>query len=225
MTSNYINGSVKPDKVKYYKDKYKVKCASEKITDNFGNGYDSLYGTRNMRTILYGIAYRGGANNYYHKTNKRKNKNPLPEDGLLNLSKEGFSTAVYLYTTNFDSAKKYYINESAKDTLFYIQNSGLKRKKLKELMYLVSDVINNPNKGPIYFHCWNGWHQSGWVSAAILMQFCKYTNEQAYQYWMDNTDGANRGYEHIKKMVREFKPFKDIKIDNSLRKEICPCLK
>ena len=62
-----------------------------KIVDNRGDGFDDLYGTRNLRPILHGVAYRGGANNYYHKTNKRKNNNPLPKDGLQNLCTEGFS--------------------------------------------------------------------------------------------------------------------------------------
>jgi hypothetical protein len=211
------------EKFKYYQDKYKVNCVSEKITDNFGNGYDSLYGTRNMRTILFGVAYRGGANNYYHKTNKRDNKNPLPQDGLKNLCAQGFSSAVYLYSTNFANAKKIYINGN--DTLHYIQNAGLKRKKLKEIMLLVKDVIDNDNMGPVYLHCWNGWHQSGYVAATILMQFCNYTNEQAYQYWLDNTDGVTKGYDHIKKLIKEFKPFDDISIPDDIRKKICPCIK
>ena len=84
-------------KFKFYEEKYKVECLNQKITDNFGNGYDSLYGTRNMRTILFGVAYRGGANNFYHKESKRENQNPLPEDGLNNLLNQGFSASVYLY--------------------------------------------------------------------------------------------------------------------------------
>ena len=65
-----------------YKSRYGVECVQDKITDNRGNGYDDLYGTRNFRVVLHGVAYRGGGNNYYHKTNKRGNKNPLPLDGL-----------------------------------------------------------------------------------------------------------------------------------------------
>lgn len=212
------------EKVEYYKTKYKVNCANEKITDNFGNGFESLYGTRNMRTILYGIAYRGGANNFYHKTNKRDNHNPLPEDGLQNLANEGFSKAVYLYSTNFSDSKKCFVNPEAGDSLIYIQNSGNSRQELKKIMLNVLDIIENPNKGPIYLHCWNGWHQSGYVSAAILMQFCNISNEEAYQYWLDNTDGVNKGYENVKNQVKNFVPFKDIQISDSVRNVICPCM-
>ncbi|MFH1052601.1 MAG: hypothetical protein V1779_16905 [bacterium] len=213
------------DKVEYFKNKFGNKCANEKITDNFGNGYDSLYGTRNLRTILHGIAYRGGANNFYHKNHKRDNHNPLPEDGLKNLSNQGFSSAVYLYGTNFSIAQKFAISESTNDTLNYFQIGGNNKKELRRIMLMVKDVINNPEKGPIYFHCWNGWHQSGYISAAILMQFCRLTNGQAYQYWLDNTDGVNKGYENVKKLVKNFVPFEDITIDNSIKEKICPCIK
>jgi hypothetical protein len=212
------------NKFKYYKEKYKVNQLSEKITDNFGNGFDSLYGTRNMRTILFGVAYRGGANNFYHKFNKRDNHNPLPEDGLQNLARQGFSAAIYLYSTNFKESPKVIINHTTADTLHYFQNSGNDRQNLKKIMYLILDIINNPDKGPVYLHCWNGWHQSGYISAAILMQYCNFTNEQAYKYWLENTDGVNKGYENVKNLIRNFKPFDDININNSIKKEICPCL-
>ncbi len=212
------------DKFSYYKQRYKVECAGEKITDNFGNGFENLYGTRNMRTILYGTAYRGGANNYYHKHNKRKNHNPLPEDGLENLLDEGFSCAVYLYSKNYSGAKKLFVNDKH-DTLRYYQNSGMSRKSLKEILLMVKDVIENEDKGPVYLHCWNGWHQSGWVSSAVLMQFCGVSNKQAYEYWLENTDGVSKGYENVKNMVKTFVPFEDIEINDAVKQKICPCLK
>lgn len=208
----------------YFKNKYAVNCADEKITDNFGNGYDSLYGTRNMRVILHGVAYRGGANNYYNKFMKRDNHNPLPNEGLINLANQGFSKAIYLYSKNFSSSKKIFVNDSGTDTLHYLQNSGMNRNDLKSIMLMVFDVIKNKDEGPIYLHCWNGWHQSGYISAAILMQFCGLTNDQALRYWNQNTDGVNKGYENVKRLVSAFVPFEDIKIDDKTMKIICPCL-
>ena len=213
------------EKVNYYKDKFKVSCANEKITDNRGNGYDDLYGTRNMRTILYGVAYRGGANNHYHKTNQRHNHNPLPEDGLVHLLENGFSMANYLYGTNFKDSKKLYKSENGKDSLIYTQNSGNSRAQIRNIFEQIIEIIDKPELGPIYLHCWNGWHQSGYVSSAILMQFCDLSNEDAFQYWMDNTDGVNKGYDNVKSMVRNFQRFDDIKIDEKVKKEICPCIK
>ena len=44
------------DKFIKYKDRYKVECVDQKITDNRGEGYEELYGTRNFRVILHGVA-------------------------------------------------------------------------------------------------------------------------------------------------------------------------
>lgn len=209
------------EQVDYYESRYKVNCDDDKITDNFGNGFDSLYGTRNMRVILHGVAYRGGANNFYHKTNKRDNHNPLPEDGMLNLCQEGFTDAVYLYGTNFKDSKK--TVSSGANTLKYHQNSGNSRSQIKSIIEMVYKVINRESKGPIYFHCWNGWHQSGYVSSALLRQFCSYSDEEAYAYWLKNTDGVNKGYDNVKRQVREFKPFEEYKIPKEIADEICPC--
>jgi len=211
------------DKVDYYKIRYKVNCLNEKITDNFGNGFIELYGTRNLRPILFGIAYRGGANNYYHKTNKRDNQNPLPEDGLNHLCSEGFSVAVYLYGKNFKESKKIFTNNN--DTLKYIQNSAMNRKTQEDIIKMVKDRIDNPDLGPLFLHCWNGWHQSGYVASIILMQYCGYTNQQARTYWEQNTDGAFKKFDNIKKMIENFEMFKDYKIDKKTQEMICPCMK
>ncbi len=219
-----IESNEKFDIIKYYKSKYKANCASQKITDNFGNGYDSLYGTRNMRTVLYGICYRGGANNYYHKSNKRNNRNPLPTDGIINLSNQGFSSAVYLYSQNYLNAPKFYYNPIQKDTFYYYNNTLSNRNQIKELLLLIKKVIDSENLGPIYLHCWNGWHQSGYAAALILMQFCDISNKVALKYWENNVDGVTKGYDHIKKKILEFEKFKEISIPDSVKKEICPCL-
>jgi len=210
------------DKVNYYKTIFNVDCLNEKITNNKGNGFDSLYGTRNMKPVLHGIAYRGGANNFYHKDSKRDNHNPLPDDGLYNLCSYGFSEAVYLYQTNFkESEKEFTVNNN---TLEYTQNSLNNPNEIKAMLLRVKEIIDNPSEGPIYLHCWNGWHQSGFAGATILMQFCDFTNLMAFDYWMENTDGVNKGYENVKNRVKLFKPFDDIKIDDSIKKLICPCI-
>jgi len=220
-----VNFSTLENKANHYKNKFKVNCVEDKITDNFGNGFESLYGTRNMRPILHGIAYRGGANNYYHKINKRDNKNPLPIDGLINLSNLGFSESVYLYSVNFDNSMKDVYNIDSTNLLYYSQNSLNNLNEIKEIFKKVKIIIDSVNKGPIYLHCWNGWHQSGMIAALLLIQFCDYTNTKALKYWELNTDGASSGYEKIKKIIKEFKPINEFKIDQNTKELICPCSK
>lgn len=224
LLASVLSLKAEEGRLKHYKNRYKVNCVNEKITDNFGNGNEELYGTRNVRTILYGIAYRGGANNFYHRNNKRDNHNPLPDDGLQNLADEGFSTSVYLYATNFSTAKKEYTSGDGKNKLEYLQIAGNSDKEMRNILYRVYQIISDTSLGPIYLHCWNGWHQSGYVSSAILKQFCGYSDEQALQYWIENTDGVTKGYDNVKKKVVDFKPYKDLFIPIERQKEICPCM-
>ena len=150
------------DKVEHYKNLFDLDCAKEKATDNRGDGNPDLYGTRNFRTILHGVAYRGGGNNYYHSTNKRSNKNPLPNDGLKNLAKLSFDSAVYLYSVNFDVAPSKTESNNG-NVLNYYQIGGNNKKEVRTLLEMTYESIKKANKGPLYLHCWNGWHQSGYI--------------------------------------------------------------
>jgi len=202
---------------------YGANCVEDKITNNRGNGFEDLYGTRNFRVILHGVAYRGGGNNYYHRTNKRNNKNPLPIDGLNNLLKNGFSTSVYLYTTNFESAPPFLINKENNDTLDYYQLGGNTSSELDSILMLTYNAIINKEVGPVYLHCWNGWHQSGFVSAVLLKQFCGYNTTKSLHYWEDCADSWTRGYDRIRNAIRDFKPIEKYKIPQEISDAICPC--
>ena len=210
-------------KFREYKDKYKVNCLQEKITDNKGNGFEDLYGTRNCRTILYGVAYRGGGNNYYHRTNKRDNKNPLPNDGLQNLLDNGFSKSIYLYKTNFETAPSRMINEETFDTLEYFQLGGDTESERDSILSFVYNSIMNKEVGPIYLHCWNGWHQSGYISTVLLKQFCGFNSSKSIEYWEECADRMSRGYSRIRKAIRDFKPIEKYRIPEEISNEICPC--
>lgn len=196
-----------------------------KITDNKGNGFEDLYGTRNFRVVLHGIYYRGGANNYYHRSEPRNNMNPLPQDGLDNLCQEGFKKATYFYETNFKP--KSVSCESrlgGKNTLNYTQLTALSdTQSFKPLLKEIYNCINNGYGCPIYGHCWNGWHASGLVAAAVLRQYCDFTPEQAIKYWIDGTDSIeNSNYPAIKKKIENFIPFSEFKISDEIKTEICP---
>ncbi len=210
------------ERAKKYEGKYKTSSLYDKITDNFGENCPSVYGTRNMRVVLNGIVYRGGANNYYNKNNKRDNENPMPEEGLENLLKEGFSTVIYLYSKNFADSKKLIGPDINSKSLNYIQNSLSNEKDIKQFLELVYNNIKDSTAGPIYIHCWNGWHQSGYASALILMQFCGFSNDEAYSYWEKCAAGDLSKYSHIKKAIYKFKPYKEFQISNEIKSIICP---
>jgi hypothetical protein len=211
-----------------YRERYAMLTAGTKLVDNHGNGFDRLYGVRNFRAVLNGVFYRGGANNYFNKHHRRSNMNPLPTEGLTNLCEEGFGHAVYLYSTNFSSAPKSVhcrIFQGNDNTLEYLQISVLdaRNQGLDQLLGLVYQHIRNPRLGPIYDHCWNGWHASGFISAITLRQFCGFSGEQAVEYWNANTDGDHgRAFEGIRARIRSFIPNRNLALTPAERSALCP---
>lgn len=213
--------------VDYYKNRYVETDLMYKIVDNWGNGFDELYGTRNMRPILHGVAYRGGANNYYHKTAKRKNGNPLPNDGIKNLCKEGFSHSIYLYRTNWDSAPNLDTCQCVNDgrnIIEYDQFDYFDDQHVRDMLEMVYVSAKDSSVGPVYLHCWNGWHASGFISAVILKQFCGMNDFDAVSYWDLGTDGANTSprYNKIRERIKNFKPYSEFMLYDSLKNKICP---
>lgn len=211
----------------YYKSRYRETDLMHKIVDNWGNGFDSLYGARNVRPILHGVAYRGGANNYFHKENKRGNSNPLPDDGIRNLCEEGFSNSVYLYRNNWDTAPNQEdcdcVN-GAKNKMNYYQYDYFDDNHVYEMVKLVYQSAIDSTTGPVYLHCWNGWHASGFISAIILKQFCGFSDLDATAYWDLGTDGANNSprYNSIRERIMNFEPISEFMISDSLGNKICP---
>ncbi|MFK8036793.1 MAG: OmpA family protein [Crocinitomicaceae bacterium] len=211
----------------YYKLRYTETDLMYKITDNKGNGFDSLYGTRNMRPILHGVAYRGGANNYYHLTDKRNNHNPLPNDGMKNLCKEGFSASIYLYRENFETAPlgdTCSCIDNDTNALKYYQKDYFDDQHVHDMVELVYHSAVDNTVGPIYLHCWNGWHASGFISAVILKQFCGFSNFEAVNYWDLGTDGANTSprYQSQRERIKKFEPYPEFAIPDTLKACLCP---
>lgn len=207
----------------FYHTRYGLNSVDQKLVDNRGNGYEPLYGVRNFREVLKGVLFRGGANNAYHRDHTRANSNPLPDDGLQNLCEEGFKSAIYLYTTNFSSAPARVNCNSIRgpNQLEYKQMSFSTR--YKDILEMVHAAIKDPSLGPIYNHCWNGWHASGMISAMALRQFCGWTGDAAVAYWVRNADGTDNGaYESIKKRIRDFQPYPQLMIDPATQSQVCP---
>ncbi len=211
-----------------YKLRYKFLDPYNKVVDNRGKGFEELYGTRNFRVVLHGVYYRGGANNSYNREGVRNNSNPLPTTGLENLCKDGFSTSIYFYTKNYGTAPKV-VNcrdrKEANTTLNYKQISSLTASTAtnEAILSLVYDRIKGKLDGPIYGHCWNGWHASGYAASIILKQYCNYTDDQAEAYWRKNTDGNDdASYAGVVTKVRAFKPLAKFKISAAEAAAICP---
>ncbi len=209
-----------------YKQRYGLSDVFSKLIDNLGNKYDNLYGVRNFRVVLHGVYYRGGANNAYNKIDGvRDNSNPLQQGGLTNLCEEGFPSAIYLYPNNYNTAAKVTTCKNFKNetqTLNYENIIGLDTQTTPKFIAKVFNVIKGTAVGPIYGHCWNGWHASGYVAATLLKQFCGYSDMQALDYWIKNTDKNDQGYDSEKKMVTDFKPITKYLISKAESDLICP---
>ncbi|MGZ6469343.1 MAG: hypothetical protein ACXWQJ_18725 [Bdellovibrionota bacterium] len=154
--------------------------------------------------------------------------NPLPAEGLEHLCEEGFGDSIYLYSQNYRAARRsthcrtFQGNEN---TLNYSQISPLdfKGNSLSQILDLIYQHIRNPRLGPIYTHCWNGWHASGYVAATALRQFCGFTADQAVRYWNLNTDGNDgRSYNGIRAKIRSFQPRRELSLSQSERNALCP---
>ena len=208
-----------------YRLHYGIKDPYTKLVNYEGNGFEPLYGTRNFRVVLDGVYYRGGANNPYNRAGKRGNKNPLQTNGLQNLCEEGFTEATYLYSTNYANAPHTITCRTRKgepNTLHYKQINALMGGNEHLLLENIFAHIKGTSKGPIYDHCWNGWHASGYVAALSLIQFCGWTKEHADSYWTKNTDNNYSHYSSVRRMIAKFTPFNDLKITAAEAKAICP---
>ena len=214
------------DSIDTYRERYDLKDVFQKRVDDRGEGFEPLYGTRNFRRVLDGVMYRGGANNKHHRDHRRNNVNPLPDDGLQNLCEEGFDEAVYLYSTRFESAPESvdcHDFNGHRNHLDYRSISPFESHGAAELLRLIHRHLAAVGSGrPVYFHCWNGWHASGFISALALRQFCNFSAGEAVTYWRANTDGHDRGRESLLAKIRSFQPDPTLRISPSLRHRVCP---
>ena len=212
-------------KIEFYQQRYQLQNIYQKQVDNKGDGDERIYGTRNFRAVLNGVLYRGGANNKYNKYGVRDNRNPLPNIGLTNLCEEGFSNSIYLYSLNYNTAPPKVSCRSidGNHSMNYSQLSAYNSTGLKAIFTTVKQAITK-NTGPVYMHCWNGWHASGLASALALRQFCGMSAVDAVNYWDKNTDGNNTdpNFAPIRQAIRDFVPMVEFKISLDDRERICP---
>jgi hypothetical protein len=209
----------------FYQDRYGAERVLDKIVNSTGEGTSELEGTLNVRPIMHGVIYRGGANNLYSKDVPRSERNPLPEKALVNLCEEGFSQAIYLLEENFDLASK--ITDCSDfngetNSLFYEQKDWDADQDLYDILSYTYDILQNDEAQPIYLHDYNGWHESGYVAAILLRQYCNYTPSEAVDYWQLSIDDENDSYELVEDKIRNFVKVADFMISQDLVGEVCP---
>ncbi|MFN6036868.1 MAG: hypothetical protein ACK452_00240, partial [Bacteroidota bacterium] len=189
-----------------------------KLVNNKGVGCKNLNGCRNVRVVLKNLLYRGGNN---HPSSFQ---NPLQLTTIAELRKLDFDRAIYLYDKNFDSEFPITRLDSLKLTGFnYQSHFSFEEKSIYNFMFEIKQSADKQNPKLIYIHCWNGWHQSGRLSAMVLIQFCNYSVSKALKYWEENTDGNSKGYKKVKESIRKFKPFEELKFSKEQKDKYCPC--
>ncbi len=172
-----------------------------------------------MRVILKNLIYRGGNNN------PASVQNPLTLNALSDLKESGFNQVVYLYNKNFGK----FFNQNLLDSLqsnglSYVCKPSIDSANTEYILNLIDERVNGRNDSLIYLHCWNGWHQSGWIAGIILMQYCDFSNELAVQYWAMNTDNNYIGYDHVKKALLNYKRNPRYSFTREQKEQYCPCL-
>lgn len=159
--------------------------------------------------VLEGVLHRGGGG-----------KAGLSESTLTSMCGE-YSRAIYLYA---DETQNKNFKCPGSDEVFYI-NSGFGYKSqdtARPALQAVYDAIVNQT-GPVYVHCWNGWHAAGEVAAVALKQFCGYSDEDAAQYWKNTIgDQFKSSYNSILNRIRKFQPYSDLQISQAQKSRICP---
>ena len=221
------------DSVAFYSKRYPVVDTHAKLVSNRGKGYEPLTGVRNFRKVLNGLVYRGGANNAFRipRTPKFENENPLPPEGIENLCKESFSLSFYMYEKNYNNAEhiKNCTGVAGQANIFsYLQTSVTstraagRSQALDKILSTVYEHIEGDDHRPIYLHCWNGWHASGFASAIVLRQFCGMSGSDAVKYWDQNTEGVSvPSRRSIHRWIRDFTPDARYGIGDSTRHLLC----
>ncbi len=212
-----------PDQVAYYKKAYNITSVHQKLVDYqgryLGPAGHQLEGLKNVKMALNGLLYWGGGLN-----KNRDNRNPLLPSALNSLCKEGFSSAIYLYDRGFNGAvKESHCTDKLgqSNSIHYL--SKIQSKQSKEVLERIYKAIKLQQQGPIYMHCWNGFHASNAMAAVALRQFCDYSEADALKFWKTNAEGTDRreNFSLMLNFIRNFEPYPEFQISESEKSLIC----
>lgn len=169
---------------------------------------DGMAGLARVHTVLAGALYRGGSGGL----------RPLTRSQLRTLCREGFSRAVYLYAQDP-------VQDSVRCTDYWdhpntLTYTTIDYRNTEEVLAAIAEVLNDPDSGPIYVHCWGGAHAAGQVTAIALRQWCRWSAEQAVRYWTSTTHAASdvHDFPHVPRNIRRFTPIARLAADDV----VCP---
>lgn len=207
--------------------RYALRSLYASTVDDHGRGKPELRGVRNFRAVLPGILYRSGANNSYrglYGLPKLPNNGPLPDEGLTNLCREGFSKAYYLYgAADSKTVLKSCETGGSTNTLVYnALHPHYSEADRKKFLTDIHQTIVGRDYRPVLVHCWNGYHASGVASAIALRQFCGLSAEDAVEYWNNTaTPLEEKARARSLMQIRSFKPLVSLAINNEQKQAVC----
>lgn len=174
-----------------------------------------IEGTKRFTPVLDGVMSFGGGKQV---SPKRDNRNPLQDHTLNRLCENGFSEAVYLYSTNSNKMKR--DTSCSQGNLSYRQMNW---KNSDSIMKRIYDIAMSSNRGPIYIHCWNGLHASNAIASMSLIQFCGWSNDQAKNYWLEHSgERSFSNFRSVGKRIRDFRANPAYVVPASVKNQICP---
>lgn len=165
---------------------------------------------RQLLTVMPGVLDRaGGAGGLTQ----------LTSTALQGLCESGFSLAVYAYATPFTPIAPIRCTNKLTgqpNTLEYIAGTASQAAFKSAVMNRIKQVVDDPSRGPVLVHCWNGFHASGEIAAVALRQFCGWDGADATEYWIRHAGG----YPPISR-VRNFLPDPSISMSPKEKAALC----
>jgi hypothetical protein len=176
------------------------------------------FGLNYFKPVMLGVLYRGGS-----AGTRRAND---PESGVLNrdqlqaLCRAGFSKVVYAYGRSRHIVPRTSCtrHDGQPNELSY---EGIRYDDKAHFVRAVDEALRQ-KQGPVYDHCWNGWHASGELAAVALKQFCGFSSDEAVKYWLRNRYDKAR-VPSLLGRISAFRPVEGLTVlTEAERREMCP---
>jgi hypothetical protein len=172
-------------------------------------------GMRYIREVLPGVLWRGGGT--------AGNEGPLTSEQLDALCTQGFTSVDYAYIGQSPETLC-----GGKMIYRSVPNAPT---RAQDFLTDVYNAIQNNEK--VMVHCWNGWHESGEMSAYAIKQFCStsaspnrpnaWTTSQIQEYWKEAIgDVFEPAYQGVINNIGSMPIVPSLKISDEVANKICP---